>query len=182
MKLSALMMPLCLAACASVSGSQSFETSAKYTLPAVGTVTGTRTITAQAAADTRAFAASVLKDIDELRDDKHVDSADAKLRIVSATLAVDTSFAGVQSVRIQLVTASSTVELCDRALSSSDQQASTVSCSTDHVFDETDLTTASSSTASSRIDIQLVVSGTVTARHLTSTVGFEVEVNADVSL
>ena len=183
MKVFALLLPLsCVAACASITGTQTFQSTNSYTLPAIGVVSGTRTISAEGATNAPSFAQSVLNDIDELREDEHVDSADAKIRIATVRLASDTTFAGVKAIRLRLVTRTETIELCDRTLSASEERSASISCTVDHEVNEADLESNTSATSPARITVELDVSGTVTATQLTSTVAFEVEVNAEVSL
>jgi hypothetical protein len=186
MRTHTLLTPLCaLVACASISGTQTFQATRQFTLPNVGAVagdTGSHTITALGAADGLSFAESVLDDVDQLRERDHVDSAEAAVRVVSVRLSTDTTFAGVTAVRVQLVTGTETVLLCSRTLSVDDQKASTVSCEADHVMDEASLQQNTTSTAPAQIGAQLDVSGEVTATKLNSVVTFEVEVDVDASL
>lgn len=175
---------LSLCACASISGSQTFEALQEYSLPNAGNtyatdVTTTVTVSANSQ---RSFAAAVLDDIAELRAQDHVDSAEASVQIASIQLATDTTFAGVKAVRVQLVTPTETVELCNRVLSASDEQSSSVSCRTDYRLGEDALQQSATSEQPTRIDLELQVSGAVTATTLTSTVAFEVEVDVDASL
>jgi hypothetical protein len=128
------------------------------------------------------FAESVLDDFDELRARDHIDSAEASVRVVSVRLSTDTTFAGVTAVRVQLVTAAETIELCSRTLSAEDQKASSISCESDHVMDEETLQQTTASMTPAQIGAQLDVSGGVTATKLNSVVTFEVEVNVDASL
>jgi hypothetical protein len=181
-----LLAPVCaFVACASISGTQSFQATRQFTLPSLGVTTGdsgSHTINAVGAADDLSFAASVLADVDRLRERDHVDSAEATVRVVSVRLSTDTTFAGVTAIRAQLVTATQTIELCSRTLSASEQKASSITCEADHVMDEETLQQSSTSTSPAQIGAQLDVSGTVTATKLNSVVTFEVEVNVDASL
>lgn len=186
MKTHTLFAPLCVVvACASISGSQSFEATRQFTLPSVGPVpvdTGSRTITAVGATNDLSFAQSVLDDVDQLRERDHIDSAEATVRVVSVRLSTDTTFEGVTAVRAQLVTPTGTVELCSRTLSADDQRASSIVCEADHVMDEATLEQATMSASPTQIGAQLEVSGGVTATKLNSVVTFEVEVDVDASL
>ena len=182
-----LLLPLCtLVACASISGAQSFETTRQFTLPDLAGIpsdAGTQTIGAVAAAGETSFAASVLDDVAELRERDHVDSADATVRVVSIRLSTDTTFSGVAAVRVQLVTATGTIELCSRTLTPDEQRASNVRCEADHVMDEATLQQSTSSTTPAQIGAQLdVTAAEVTAKQLRSVVTFEVEVDVDASL
>jgi hypothetical protein len=180
-----LIAPLCaFVACASISGTQSFEATRQFTLPSVGTLaanTASQTITAMGAVDQLSFAESVLDDVDRIRERDHIDSAEATVRVVSVRLSTDTTFAGVQAVRVQLVTATETIELCSRTLSAEDQKGSSLRCESDHVMDEATLE-QSSTTDPAQIGAQLEVSDGVTATKLNSVVTFEVEVHVDASL
>jgi hypothetical protein len=180
-----LLTPLfVLVACASISGTQTFEANRQFTLPSVAAVggdIGSRTITAVGAAEGLSFAESVLDDVDQLRERDHIDSAEAAVRVVSVRLSTDTTFAGVTAVRVQLVTGGETVELCSRTLSAEEQKASSISCEADHVMDEATLQQTSAG-ASAQIGAQLDVSSGVTATKLNSVVTFQVEVNVDASL
>src|SRR6266545_6029738 len=101
-----------LVACASISGTQTFEATRQFTLPNVGAVagdTGAQTISAVGATDELSFAESVLDDVDKLRERDHTDSAEATVRVVSVRLSTDTTFAGVTAVRVQLVTGGETI-------------------------------------------------------------------------
>jgi hypothetical protein len=183
MRVLALLTPLCcLLACASVTGTQTFQSSSQYSLPTIGNVTGTRTIAASAATNARSFAESVLQDVDELRENKHVDSAAVAVRIASVQLTSNTTFAGVKAVRLQLVTETETIELCNRPVTTREEQSSSISCTVDHEIQESELKKSSDSATPAQISVQLQVSGAVTATKLTATVAFDVEVNADVSL
>lgn len=180
MKAYTFLTPLvALVACASVSGTQSFEATRQFTLPTAGATaagTGPRTITAVGAADELSFAQSLLDDVDDLREQDHVDAVEAKVRVVSVRLSTDTTFAGISAVRVQLVSDSGTTELCARRLSTADQAASSISCDADHVVDEAALQ------QSAQIGAQLDVSGAMTATRLDSVVSFQVELNLDASL
>jgi hypothetical protein len=174
-----------LVACASISGTQTFEATRQFTLPDVEAVvgdTGSHAITAVGAADELSFAESILDDVNQLRERDHIDSVDAAVRVVSVRLSTDTTFAGVTAVRVQLVTGAETVQLCSRALSADEQEASSVSCEANHVMDEATLQQNATSAAPAQIAAQLDVSGAVTARKLHSVVTFQVEVNIDASL
>jgi hypothetical protein len=181
-----LLAPVCaLVACASISGTQSFEATRQFTLPSVGAVAdnvGSQTITAVGEAGQISFAQSVLDDVDELRERDHIDSAEATVRVVSVRLSTDTTFAGIDAIRVQLVTATDTIELCNRTLSADEQRASSICCEADHVMDEATLQKNATATAPAQIGAQLDVSGGVTARKLNSVVTFEVEVDVDASL
>lgn len=181
-----LLTPLCaLAACVSISGTQTFQSTRQFTLPNVGAVVGdprSHTITAVSAADETSFAESILDDVDQLRERDHIDSAEATVRVVSVRLSTDTTFAGVTALRVQLVTGAETIELCSRTLSADEQKASSVSCDADHVMDEATLQQDTTSAAPAQIGAQLEVSGAVTATKLASVVTFQVEVNVDASL
>jgi hypothetical protein len=181
-----LLTPLCaLVACASISGTQTFEATRQFALPNVGAVaqdTGSKTITAVGAAEEISFAESVLDDVDRLRRRDHIDSAEATVRVVFVRLSTDTTFAGVTGIRVQLVTGTETFELCNRRLSADEQRASSISCEADHVLDEATLQQTTTSSAPAQIGAQLDVSGAVTATKLDSVVTFEVEVNVDASL
>ena len=184
MRTHTLFAPLCaLVACASISGTQSFEATRQFSLPSVGAVpgdTGSHTIVAVGAADEISFAESVLDDVDELRARDHIDSAEASVRVVSIRLSTDTTFAGVTAVRVQMVTATETIVLCSRTLTEEDQRASSIRCEADHVMDEATLQQTTAVPA--QIGAELDVSGAVTATKLDSVVTFEVEVNVDASL
>lgn len=186
MKTYSFLSPLCVVvACASISGTQSFEASRKFTLPNVGSVAAgnaTRTIEAVGALEEISFAESVLDDVDALREREHIDSAEASVRVVSVELSTDTTFAGVSAIRVQLVTATETIELCSRTLSAEEQAASTIQCEVDRVMDETTLEESAAADSPAQIGAQLDVSGGVTATTLDSVVTFEVEVNVDASL
>jgi hypothetical protein len=169
-------------ACASVTGSQAFETSSDYTLPTVGSTGSSQVITAAAAAGTRAFAESVLGDLDKLRDNDHVDSADASIRIVEIQLSTDTTFAGMGTIQLQLVTATESVPLCSHTLTAQEAQQSSFTCSVDYQFEEAALRNSDASRAPAKITVQLQTSGATTATKLTTKVTFAVEVDADVSL
>lgn len=168
--------------CASVSGTQSFATSQVYSLPNVGTVVPARTVSAQAAATTRSFAQAVLDSVDQLRKNDHVDSADVTIHIVSSALTSNTTFSGVKALRTELVTSSGTITLCDHMLSAAEQQSSSITCPVDHDIQESELRTTSAATAQSQVRIEIDMEGAVTATKLTSTVNFEAELNADLSL
>lgn len=184
MKTRLFLTPFCaLVACASISGTQTFEATRQFSLPAVPAVgAGTQTISAMGATGDPSFAESVLDTVDRLRDEDHVDSAEAEIRVVSVRLSTDTTFAGVSAVRVQLVTATGPIELCNRALSAAEQNASSINCEVDQVMDETTLQQTAASTAPSQIAAQLQVSGATTATRLNSVVTFEVELNVDASL
>ncbi|HKP63984.1 MAG TPA: hypothetical protein VJV78_44925 [Polyangiales bacterium] len=186
MKPYTLFMPLCvLVACASISGTQSFEAERQFTLPGVAAVagdTGSHTLTAVGVADELSFAKSVLDEVDQLRERDHIDSAEVQLRVVSVQLATDTTFAGITAIRVQLVTAAETIELCARTLSADEQRASSIDCSADHVVDEATLQQSTASSAPAQIGAQLEVSGAMTATKLDSSVTFEIELNVDASL
>lgn len=179
-----LLAPLCaLVACASISGTQTFETTRQFTLPDVGAAgsnLSAQTITAVGAAGQLSFADSVLNDVDDLRERDHIDSADASVRVRSIRLSTNTTFAGVDAIRVQLVTGSDTIELCNLKLSAAEQKASTIDCDADHVMDEDTLQDAAGSPT--EIGAQLDVSGAVTATQLRSVVSFEIAVNVDASL
>jgi hypothetical protein len=186
MRTQTLLTPLCaLVACASISGTQTFQATRQFTLPNAGAFagdTGSHTITAVGAADGTAFAESVLDDVDQLRERDHVNSAEATVRVVSVRLSTDTTFAGVTAIRVQLVSGDETIELCSRTLSADDQKASSVSCDADHVMGEATLQQSTTSTAPVQIGAQLDVSSEVTATELNSVVTFEVQVDVDASL
>ena len=186
MRTPTLLAPLCaLVACASISGTQTFESSKQFTLPnvaAAADVTASQTIVAMGAATEISFAESVLDDVEELRERDHIDSAEATVRVVSIRLSTDTTFAGVTAVRVQLVTATETIELCTRTLSPDEQRSSSIRCEADHVMDEATLQRNTTSTDPAQIGAQLDVTGEVTATTLSSVVTFEVEVNVDASL
>jgi hypothetical protein len=181
-----LLAPLCaLVACASISGTQSFQATRNFTLPNIGAVAqdaGSQTITAVGATEEISFAGSVLDDVDRLRERDHIDSAEATVRVVSVRLSTDTTFAGVTAIRVQLVTGTETFLLCNRTLSADEQRVSSISCEADHVMDEATLRQTTTSSAPAQIGAQLDVSGAVTATKLDSVVTFEVEVNVDASL
>lgn len=184
MKTHTLLIPLCaLVACASISGTQSFEATRQFTLPSVPAVaTGAQTITAVGATDELSFAKSVLDEVDQLRERDHIDSADARLRVVSVQLSTDTTFAGISAIRVQLITATETIELCARALSADEQRASTIRCDADRVMDEATLQQSAGSGQPAQIGAQVEVSGALTATKLHSAVTFEVELNVEASL
>lgn len=179
-----VLAPLCaLVACASISGSQSFQATRLFELPAVPAAVGDigpQTIDAVATFGQLSFANSVLNDVDDLRSQDHIDSADASIRVVSVELTTNTTFAGVSVVRAQLVTNSETIELCNRTLTAAEQRGSTVTCESDHVMDEQTLQDSAASDA--QIGAQLVVSSGMTATKLSSVVNFEIQVNVDASL
>lgn len=178
-----LLASLCvLVGCASISGTQTFDAAQQFTLPDVATLpgdTGSHTISAARASDELSFAKSVLEDVARLRERDHIDSAQATVRVVSIRLSTDTTFAGVTAVRVQLVTATRTIELCSHRLSAEEQSESSIRCEADHVIDEA---TLQQTTISARIGAQLDVSGAATARRLDSVVTFEVNVDVDASL
>jgi hypothetical protein len=188
MKTRTLFTPLCvLVACASINGTQTFETTRQFSLPRAAAVAGarstaTQTITAVSSVNQLSFAESVLDDVDELRERDHIDSAEATVRVVSIRLSTDTTFEGVNVVRVQLVTGTETIELCSRTLSAEEQKASSISCEADHVMDEQTLQQTTASATPAQIGAQLEVTGAVTATTLSSVVKFEVEVNVDASL
>jgi hypothetical protein len=176
---------LALVACASISGTQTFQATRQFTLPSVGAVVGdagSQTIAAVGAAGELSFAESVIDDVDQLRERDHIDSAEATVRVVSVRLSTDTTFAGVTAVRVQLVTGAQTIELCSRTLSEDEQKASSISCDADHVMDEATLQQNATAAEPAQIGAQLDVSGAVTATKLSSVVTFQVEVNVDASL
>lgn len=168
--------------CASVSGTQSFATVQEYSLPSVGTVIPARTVSAQGAATTRSFAQAVLDSVDQLRKNDHVDSADVTIHIVSSALSSNTNFSGVKALRTELVTGSSTIRLCDHVLSASEQQSSSITCPVDHEIQESELRTTSAANTQAQVRIEVDMEGTVTATKLRSTLNFEAELNADLSL
>lgn len=180
MKAYAFLIAVCaLVACASVSGTQSFEATRQFTLPntsATAAGAGPRTITAEGATEELSFAEALLDEVDQLREQDHVDAVEARVRVVSVRLATDTTFAGITAVRVQLVSGSRTIELCARTLSAAEQAASSIGCDSDQVMDEATLQ------QSAQIEAQLDVSGGMTARKLDSVVTFQVEVDVDASL
>lgn len=184
MKTRALIIGLLLGhGCASITGTQDFATDQQYSLPNQGAITlAGSTIVTVSAMSSRTFAAAVLDDIDDLRNTQHIDSADASVQVRSVQLATNTTFSGVKAIWIHLVTESQTIELCNRILSASDEQLSSVGCSANYRIDEAALQTSAGSSQPARIDVQLELEGDVTATELTSTVAFEVEVNVDASL
>src|SRR4051812_608243 len=155
MRTHTLLTPLCaLVACASISGTQTFQATRQFALPNTGTVggdTGSRTITAVGAANQLSFAEAVLDDVDQLRKRDHVDSAEATIRVVSVRLSTDTTFAGVTAIRVQLVTATESIELCNRTLNEDEQRASSISCAADHAMDEATLQQNTGSSAPAQI-------------------------------
>jgi hypothetical protein len=179
-------LPLCsLLACASISGTQTFQATQQFSMPVVGAPAGeigARTVAVVGAAGVESFAESVLDDVDELRAKDHIDSVDAAIRVVSIRLSTDTTFAGVTALRAQLITGTETIELCSRTLSAAEQKSSSVSCAADQVVQEASLQQSSTSTPPTQIGAELDVSGAMTATKLNSVVTFEVEVNVDASL
>ena len=186
MKTHTLLMPLCaLVACASISGTQSFEATRQFSLPSVAAIagdTGSHTVTAVGAAGELSFAKSVLDEVEQLREQDHIDSADAQIRVGSVRLSTDTTFAGITAIRVQLVTATETIELCARTLSADEQRASSISCDADHVVDEATLQQGATSNKPAQIGAQVEVSGAMTATKLDSVVTFEVQVDVEASL
>ena len=187
MKLHPLHVLLCgLVACASISGTQTFESTRQFTLPDLGGVpsaAGLQTIRLAGAAGETTFAQSILDDVDELRERDHVDSAEATVRIVSLRLSTDTTFSGVAAVRVQLDTATGAIELCNRRLSADEQRASSIRCDANQVMDEATLEQSAGAPSPAQLNAQLDVSGTaVTAKTLEAVVAFEVEVEVDASL
>jgi hypothetical protein len=172
---SALMLPcLAIIACASISGSQSFATVEQYSLPEIGTVVPSQTITAQSDAKTRSFAQAVLDNVDQLRANDHVDSADVTIRIVSTGLS--------KALHTQLVTETGTIELCNRTLSAQEQRSSNITCDVDHEIQESELRASSKSTSPAQVRVQVELAGSVTMTKLTSTVNFEAQLDAALSL
>jgi hypothetical protein len=183
MNRSAFMLPcLAIIACASISGSQSFATVEQYSLPEIGTVVPSQTITAQSDAKTRSFAQAVLDNVDQLRANDHVDSADVTIKIVSTALSSNTTFSGVKALHTQLVTETGTIELCNRTLSADEQRSSNITCDVDHEIQESELRASSKSTSPAQVRVQVELAGSVTMTKLTSTVNFEAQLDANVSL
>lgn len=151
-------------------------------LPSVGTLAGPLTVTAEGAAKTRSFAQAVLDNLDQLRENDHVDSAGVTLRIVSNVLVPDTTFSGVKAVHTELVTESGTISLCNRTLSAAEQRSSSIVCDVDHSIEEAALRQSSDAGARARVRVQVQMDGTVTATKIVSTVNFEAELDADFSL
>jgi hypothetical protein len=168
--------------CVSVSGSQTFETSSDYSVPAIGGVSGSGTISAVSAENAQPFAKDVLKGVNKLRDNSHVTNFVTELRISTIELSTNTNFAGVNELRLQWISDGSSDPLCDRSLSASDQESSTITCDIAYDVDVAKLENSTSSSTPAQIGVQLQVSGESTATRMTSTVTFEVSVSADIGL
>ncbi|MET0386879.1 MAG: hypothetical protein ABW321_13010 [Polyangiales bacterium] len=169
-------------ACAAISGSQTFESVSELSLPIADGVSGTGTISAVGSENTQSFAEVLLEDLNDLRGEKFVDSVELAVQIQQVVLDADTTFAGVQAIRITLRSVAETISLCDRTLSAGDRAASRLTCEVDHALTESTLEQMRASDQDSELSVELDIDGEVTARRLTSTLHLEVQLDANASL
>lgn len=187
MKLVSIPAALALCACASIVATQTFEISTEVTTPNIprvdlpGSAPQTISLTARFGSCSR----TALGSLDKLRESKHVDSADVFVVIRDVQLRSDASFSGIEQLNLQLVTPDETVTICDRRLSESDQEASTIDCEFEHRVRAEQLcaTLAGDGSGAAEMTIQLEVqTGDVTLTTLGATIKVDTELEADVSL
>jgi hypothetical protein len=171
-------------ACASITATQTFELSTEYA--AMPSLPGTPNVAQQVAltANFGSCSKTALGNLEKLRADSHVDSLEVWVIVKDIQLRSDTSFSGIENLTLKLVTPDETITVCDRPLSTEEQQSSSVSCPFERRINAEDLcATQSTGTAPTQMTIQLeVMTGEVTLSQIGATIAVETEVDADVSL
>lgn len=176
------MVALC--ACASVVATQTFEISTEVAIPSIPGIPSIGTQTAQVTARFGSCSRTALGSLEKLRDSKYVDSADVWVVVRDVQLRSDSSFAGIENLTLELVTPDETVTICDRALSESDQEASTLDCNFEHRVraEQLCMMLGDDRSGVAEMSIELAVSRGITLTTLGATLVVDTEVEADVSL
>lgn len=174
-----------LCACASIVATQTFEISTDVVTPDIPRIPTPEpravTLTARFGSCSR----TALGSLEKLRESKYVDSADVFIQIRDVSLHADTSFAGIQSLTLELLTPDETITICDRSLSEDEQQGRTIECEFEHRLRAEELCMMLGDDVSgvAEMNIELLVStGEVTLNTLSATLVADTELEADVSL
>ena len=175
---------LALGACAGIVATQSFEISTEYA--AMPGLAGAPVNLAQTVSLTARFAScskTALGDLEKIRASDHVDSVDIWVVVRDVKLRSNATFSGIRDLKLQLMTPTEEITVCDRTLSDAEQQASTVDCALEHRIRAEDLCTDTGSSSTAEMAIQLtVMTGDVTLTRIGATLTVETEIDADVSL
>jgi hypothetical protein len=184
-KTSVIFGVLALCACASIVATQTFEISTEVAMPNIPRVpTGqpqTVTLTARFGSCSR----TALGSLDKLRESKYVDSADVWVVVRDVQLRSDSTFAGIENLSLELVTPDETVTICDRRLSESEQEASTIDCDFEHRVraEQLCMMLGDDMSGVAQMSIELAVStGDITLTTLGAKIVVDTDLEADVSL
>lgn len=175
---------LALCACASVVATQNFELSTEYVaMPALPNVPGVPAQTISLSARFASCSKTALGDLEKVRASDYVDSVDVWVIVRDVRLISDASFSGIDQLTLQLEIPGDTITVCNRKLSESEQQRSTVTCPFEYRVRAEDLCNGDGSTANTEITIQLTVdTGDVSLTRIGAKLAVDTEVDADVSL
>jgi len=174
-----------LCACASAVATQAFNISTEIAMPAIPRVPTTQPQTVSLTARFGSCSATALGNLDKLRSTKHVDSADVWLVVRNVHLRSNTNFKGIQNIKLDLVTPSQTIAICDQGLSDSAQESDVVDCDFEHRLKAEDLCSmlSGNSTGVAEMNIDLTVApANVTLTSLSATIEVDTELDLDVSL
>lgn len=176
---------LALCACASIVATQTFEISTEIAMPNIPRIPTSQPQTVTLTARFGSCSSTALGSLDKLRESKYVDSADVFVVVRDVQLRSNSSFAGIENLKLELVTPDETVTICDRTLSDRDQEASTIDCDFEHRVRAEQLCMMLEGDASgvAEMSIELAVStGDITLTTLGATLAVDTELEADVSL
>jgi hypothetical protein len=121
-----------LCACASISATQTFELSTSVVIPALPHAAVSVPQTVSLVMKFGSCSNSALGDLEKLRANDHVDSLDVWVDISDVELHSEATFSGVQTLTLQLVAGDEVIPVCSRALTASEQKASTLKCPFEH--------------------------------------------------
>lgn len=174
-----------LCACASVVATQEFDITTEIAMPSIPRVPTAQAVPVSFTAQFGSCSSTALGSLDKLRENKHVDSADIWVVVKDVRLRSNTSFSGVETIKLELVTPDETISICDLELSDSDQESDVIDCDFEHRIKAEDLCSmlSGNSTGVAMMNIDLTVSpANVTLSSLSSTIEVDTELDLDVSL
>lgn len=176
---------LALCACASIVAKQTFEITTEVAMPNIPRIPTREPRSVTLTARFGSCSRTALGSLDKLRESKYVDSADVWVVVRDVQLRTDTTFAGIENLKLELVTPDETVTICDRALSDADQEASTVDCDFEHRMraEQLCMMLGDDTSGVAQMSIELsVATGDITLTTLGATLVVDTELEADVSL
>jgi hypothetical protein len=180
-----LLALVAVCACASIVATQTFEISTEVAMPSIPRIPTSEPQTVRLTARFGSCSRTALGSLDKLRENELVDSADVWVTVRDIELRSDTSFAGIENLTLELVTPDEILTICDRTLSDSDQEASTIDCDFEHRVRAEQLCAMFGDDAAdvAEMTIELAVStGDVTLTTLSATLQVDTELEANVSL
>lgn len=174
-----------LCACASIAATQAFDITTEIAMPSIPRVPTTQPQMVSLTARFGSCSSTALGSLDKLRENSHVDAADIWVVVRDVHLRSNTSFSGIQNIKLDLVTPDETISICDQGLSDSAQESDVVNCNFEHRIKAEDLCTmlSGNSTGVAEMNIDLTVApANVTLTSLSATIEVDTESDLDVSL